>query len=672
MTINHAGGRSYSVDDTIRLTRLFCLGSEGGTYHVGEQDLTVQNAACVARMIEAGRGNEVVRMIVDFSVNGRASKQNGLMLAMAMCSRQEVDQETKRSCYENLHLVCRTPTQLFTFISYCEAVSTGHGWSRAHRRAIANWYFRFGQSPEEAKRLAVLVTKYKSRNGWSHRDVLRLAHPRPNPNLNDNGVVAILKYIQRGFDKSKEDLQTNEAILRYLQAVEDVKTQTDPNTLDVAALAQMIREHRLTREHVSTRLLNSPPIWEALLEHMPMTAMFRNLGKMSAIGMLTLGSDHERTIITRVGDIAALKNAKIHPFNVLLALLTYRRGQGREGNLTWSPNAAIMKALDDAFYLTFSLIKPTNKRYLLAIDVSPSMFRGSVIGCSSITPGTAAAALALVTARTERHCEIVAFSHGMIPIAVGAHMSLSDVEAEMRNVPEAQTADCSLPMQHALKNGLEVDVFVVYTDSENASPNISPAEALRQYRRQTGISDAKLVVCAMACNRFSVADPDDPNMLDMVGFDSNGTEAMRCFVVCGISAPVPPTTTPVASETSTVAHTEVEAHTAAGTEVAVIQAAVENETAETQTAAELLTTETETVEPERAAQAEAAAATQADAETHPTVTQTDAESQAEETQRVVEREESNERRERLQPEKQPAGKTQASSETVRWSQSWLI
>ena len=82
----------------------------------------------------------------------------------------------------------------------------------------------------------------------------------------------------------------------------------------------------------------------------------------------------------------------------------------------------------------------------MAVDVSSSMFRGSVIGCSSITPGTAATALALVTAKTERHCEIVAFSHDMIPIAIGAHMALSDVEVAMRNVPEPQTVDCSLPM----------------------------------------------------------------------------------------------------------------------------------------------------------------------------------------------------------------------------------
>ena len=527
---NHVGGYTSTVDDIGRLVRVLFLGSEGGTYYVGDQALNVENAQCITRLIEAGRGPDVVRLVVDFSVNGRTAKQNGLVLAMAMCARQTVDATTKSMSYENLHLVCRTPTQLFTFIANCEALSSGHGWSRAHRRAIANWYLRFGQTPEDAQRLAVLVTKYKSHKGWSHRDVIRLAHPKPNQEVNDNGVAAVLKYIQKGFAKAKEDLRaSNDNILKYLQAVEDVKAQRDAATFEVVSLAEQIIQHHLTREHLNTQLLNFPDIWEALLEHMPMTAMIRNLGKMSAVGILSPGSQNETKITGRLRDIGALKKARIHPFTVLVALLTYTRGKGERGSLTWSPNKAIVEALDSAFYLTFTLVEPTNKRYLLAVNVSSSMFGGSVNGCSSISPGTAAAALALVTARTERHCEIVAFSNDMVPLEVGPDMKLPDVEATMRNVPTGGT-DCSLPMQYASEKMKQFDVFVVFTDSETDSQHTSPAEALRQYRRQTGISDAKLIVCAMESNSFTIADPDDLNMLDMVGFDSSGPEVIRCFV----------------------------------------------------------------------------------------------------------------------------------------------
>ena len=89
--ITHIGGYVYKVDDLSRLTRFLCLGAEGGTYYVTEQELKRENVQCITRLIEAGRGNEVVQTLVDFSVSGRTAKQNGLMFAMAMCARQSVD-----------------------------------------------------------------------------------------------------------------------------------------------------------------------------------------------------------------------------------------------------------------------------------------------------------------------------------------------------------------------------------------------------------------------------------------------------------------------------------------------------------------------------------------------------------------------------------------------------
>ena len=47
----------------------------------------------------------------------------------------------------------------------------------------------------------------------------------------------------------------------------------------------------LAREAVPTGLLNDPAIWDALLVDMPMTAMLRNLGKMSAVGLLMPAAD---------------------------------------------------------------------------------------------------------------------------------------------------------------------------------------------------------------------------------------------------------------------------------------------------------------------------------------------------------------------------------------------
>jgi 60 kDa SS-A/Ro ribonucleoprotein len=89
--------------------------------------------------------------------------------------------------------------------------------------------------------------------------------------------------------------------------------------------------------------------------------------------------------------------------------------------------------------------------------------------------------------------------------------------------------DCALPMVEALKHRWAVDTFVVYTDSETWAGSIHPAQALREYRERMGIA-AKLVVVAMASNGFTIADPDDAGMLDVVGFDTATPQVIGDFV----------------------------------------------------------------------------------------------------------------------------------------------
>jgi 60 kDa SS-A/Ro ribonucleoprotein len=65
-----------------------------------------------------------------------------------------------------------------------------------------------------------------------------------------------------------------------------------------------------------------------------------------------------------------------------------------------------------------------------------------------------------------------------------------------------------------------VDTFVVLTDNETWAGNIKPVQALQSYR-ETHNPNAKLVVVGMTSTGFSIADPNDSGMLDVVGFDAN-------------------------------------------------------------------------------------------------------------------------------------------------------
>ena len=60
---------------------------------------------------------------------------------------------------------------------------------------------------------------------------------------------------------------------------------------------------------------------------------------------------------------------------------------------------------------------------------------------------------------------------------------------------------------------------------------VHPFEALKNYRSKMGVPDAKLVVMGMTSTDFTIAEPTDPGMLDVCGFDSAIPEIVRSFAL---------------------------------------------------------------------------------------------------------------------------------------------
>jgi 60 kDa SS-A/Ro ribonucleoprotein len=489
---NSSGGYAFPVDDWIRFDRFLILGSEGGSYYAGERALTRENAEAVVRCIAADGARAVAR-IVEVSTAGRAPKNDPAIFALALATALG-DDATKQAAFAALPRVARIGTHLFQFAEYVQSM---RGWGRGLRRAIAGWYLS-----RPADELAYQAVKYQQRNGWSHRDLLRIAHPLTD----DLARRDLFDWVCRG--SLGPDTPT---IVGAFAALAKAAT--------AAEAADLIRAHGLPREAVPTALLNEPAVWQALLERMPMTALIRSLAKLTAVGVLQPLGDALPTVTSQLADAERIRRARLHPLAILLALRTYAQGRGDKGSLTWEPVPQIVDALNAAFYTAFQSVEPTGKRLLLALDVSGSMSGGRVAG-TALTPREASAAMALTTAATETNYHIVGFTSdtGMTPLPLTPSMRLDDAVCAVSNLPFGGT-DCALPMLYALEKRLKVDTFVVYTDSETWAGQIHPAQALREYRQRTGIA-AKLVVVGMVSNGFSITDPNDAGMLDIVGFDT--------------------------------------------------------------------------------------------------------------------------------------------------------
>jgi len=498
---NSAGGFAFPVDDWTRLDRFLVLGSEGGSYYAAERTLTRENAEAVLRTIAAD-GPRAVARIVEISKSGRAPKNDPAIFALALAAAAE-DPATKQAAFAALPQVARTGTHLFQF---AEAVQGQRGWGRGLRRAIGAWYL---DRPVED--VAFQSVKYRQRNGWSHRDLLRLAHPETDEQARKD----LFDWIVR--DSAGEALPPIVCASVALAKAEDGATA-----------AALIRQHDLPREAVPTALLNDPAVWEALLERMPMTALVRSLAKLTAVGVVKPLGDSLPLVLSALGDADRIAKARLHPLAILMALAVYAQGRGDKGGLTWEPVQPVIDALNAAFYTAFKAVEPTGKRMLLALDVSGSMSMGRIAG-TSLTPREGSAAMALMTAATEANTHIVGFaSGGLTPLPLSPSMRLDDAVKAVSGLPFGGT-DCALPMLYALEKGLKVDAFVVYTDSETWAGSIHPVQALKQYRERTGIA-AKLVVVGMVSNGFSIADPADAGMLDVVGFDTAAPAVIADFV----------------------------------------------------------------------------------------------------------------------------------------------
>jgi 60 kDa SS-A/Ro ribonucleoprotein len=525
---NSAGGFVWEIDDWARLRRFLILGSEGGSYYASEKNLTQKNAKVVAHCVAAD-GLRTVGEIVAVSTDGRAPKAGPAILALALAAGRG-DEATRKAALDALPHVCRTGTHLFQFATFVEAF---RGWGRSLRRGIGRWY---AEQPVDA--LAYQAVKYRQRDGVTHRDLLRLAHPAASVSSR-NPTVDVSGEHERLFEWIARSGSTD-GLPRVVEGFVRAQSAVTP-----AESAELVREYRLPREAVRSEHLTSRAVWEALLEDMPMTALIRNLATMTRVGVLAPGSAARAQVIEQLGDTERIRKARVHPIAVLAALRTYQSGHGARGKHRWNPLGGVIDALDAAFYAAFGNVEPSGRRMLLALDVSGSMTWGEVGGIPGLTPRDASAALALVTAATEEEPEIVGFfagkggflnrgrslyagfEDGLAPLAISPRQRLDDAVKAVTDLPFGGT-DCALPMLYAQALEREIDTFVIYTDSETWAGTIHPADALRAYRRASGIH-ASLVVVGMVSNGFSIADPNDGGMLDVVGFDTATPQLISDF-----------------------------------------------------------------------------------------------------------------------------------------------
>lgn len=513
MKLNPAGGYGFTTESWKRLNRFLMLGSEGGSYYEGEKKLTIDNAKNLRACITED-GKRVVREATQISLSGSAPKNAPAIFALA-AAMVFGDLETRQAAGLVLPDICRTGTDLFEFLETFIALrGKGRSLSSVPRKAITAWFTR-----KDPKSLAYAVTKYASREGWSQKDVLRLAHIATHE---DPERAAVLAYaLGKPWIQKKVLSGDSNDVLEYLSAVEYAKNSA---VADINQLPTLIRTYNLPREVIPTEQLNSKRVWEALLEKMPYTAMMRNLPKLTELGLLDPFSSTQRHVMDTLADSHKIKNGRVHPLSILLALKTYASGVSLRGSKTWTPVAQVIDALDAAFYASFDNIEPITENILVALDLSGSMQTGAIAGVP-LRPIEAEAAMAMCFMKAAPNAVICGYATTFELLKLSPRQRLDDIVAGISRVHVGYGTDCSLPFVWAKQRKLEIDAFMMFTDSMGWAGEQHPSVARNKYS-----PTARWALVQTTATDTGIQDPKDMNSLEFSGFSPSMYTLLGSFI----------------------------------------------------------------------------------------------------------------------------------------------
>ncbi|MEU4831986.1 TROVE domain-containing protein [Streptosporangium sp. NPDC023615] len=526
---NNAGGYVFAKDVWERLEDFLILGTTGGTYYVGEDELTADNAGVLFEAI-AEDGPRAVRTILDVSTARppRAPKPRPAVFALAAAFARG-DPATRQAVKGAFPHVVRTTDHLAMFVGYLKSLggkASRNGSAlvagRALRTTLASWFLR--NEPDAVAFRACKAAQRRTPAGetLALRDVLRIAHPAAATPAHR----ALFGWIAGnvGDDAAREALP---AVDRFLTA----KAVTTPSEA-----VRVVSELRVPWEFLPDAMLREPEVWDALVDTVGLTALIRNLARMTVIGTLTPLGDATRRAVERLTDAEALVRARIHPMDAWLALRVYGSGASRPNPRaearTWRPVPAILDALEETYELSFGTVEPSGKRLLVAVDSSGSMSgtwggRLTVGGSEIGSPYEVGCAMALMLARVERG------NVHVIDVDTAVHASRVSARTNLREIaswrPSGGGTDLSLPFDWALRKRLRVDGIVVFTDNETWAGRSHPSQALAAYRKAVN-PEARVVVTAMTAAGHSIGDPRDAGVLNMAGLDASLPAVVNAFV----------------------------------------------------------------------------------------------------------------------------------------------
>ncbi|KAG5326532.1 RO60 protein, partial [Acromyrmex heyeri] len=505
-----------SNDPELRLLRYLYVGKDYPNYQPGywfaHHYFIVRNVLAIEELAE-----DKEKQLVPIELITKAFKSNlvthpeALVFALAVCCRQNKSETLRHAAYESVQTICASTPNFILFVKFvsklCREKELNYitqGWGHGLRKAINNWYL--SKKPLD---FIECVTKYKSRYGWKHKDIVKMAHPLGN----SPESKIILKYVIHGLEKIKKDMAADQIeeispnineLLKYMEEIEDFK-----HCEDEVRAASMLETFGFSLDHVPGHLLKSKEVWNSLLISMDIVVLLNNLQRIHNLGFLVTDEPAVEKVTERLTNSQYVERSAIHPALIFITLknyqcsgkcLTYEKRKVRELAKKsvppgFDPNIKIMDALNEAFHLSFKLFHKL---------------------CS------------LIIINLIDNITIATFKNvGIYILNVYKTDSFEDILKTLKTAPLG-SSNQSKPILWAKKQSKQYDVFINIID-QILQKHDESQENLISYKEHLNLPDTKLITCALCSPSPYRKEHYDRHVLTINGFDATVPNVIEAF-----------------------------------------------------------------------------------------------------------------------------------------------
>ncbi|ERL89628.1 hypothetical protein D910_06993 [Dendroctonus ponderosae] len=522
---------SLSLDQ--RLRRLIYMNSVMPEFHVGDPDIyQVHLSSLRLTVLQEALDDDLKQL---FLLINKAMAKGGIprrpiifqLLALLMTNPEATADQKNRIMAKVLEL-SDNDKDFFGFICCYTRSRAGCKLPTSVAKGVRKFYG--AKNPEE---LARSIAASERICGWSHKDLIKLAHVKPNSPL----MSAVFNYIlTRKLDEDATEAQLE--VLRIIKQAEQLRRCVDP-----AEAAILLKTSEFSLEHLMPSLTGSEQGTVAGLECGSAQAFHpADFGTFTQAPQAELS--HARLanqlpghpVANRSGESRKERRAPARGVQAAEAFgKGWQAGGPKAAHLLKNDQEAVGgESEKDSGDATYRLSPYLFGRYLVVIEVPPVGENRLCIGSKTVTYLEAAVAFAAVLQRVEPQVTL-AVHQKADSLQLVRVKKPCPVEELLRQVAATNSAGASLPtcFTWATAHRERVDVFVnfVQKSPRRSGHSRSPAlsESMLNYQTAMNLPNTKMIVFIPVESPLEGWDKTPTKVLTIMGFDHIACKVAQCF-----------------------------------------------------------------------------------------------------------------------------------------------